>query len=177
MCSSDLAASAAALRLSPSRVAAVTRALGVVGAILVLLSVVTVVPVEAGRAQALADRTGDAAADRPIAVPGARDIWYIVLDRYGSNPSLEALGGFTSELPDALGSRGFTVIPHAHANYGRTAMSFAATLNMEPLDALAARMGPDSTDTGPLNELIADHAVGRFLRSQGYRYEIGRAHV
>lgn len=159
-----------AWRLPEARLAGLTRALGVVTALLVGISLVQVVPIELGRAVAGAQRPATAADDRPAPAPGSRDIWYIVLDRYGSNSSLEALGGFTSELPGDLAARGFTVIPHAHANYGRTAMSFAATLDMTTLDDLAARMGPDSADIAPVNEMIQDHALGRYLQGRGYRY-------
>jgi hypothetical protein len=58
----------------------------------------------------------------------------------------------------------------ARANYGRTAHSLAATLNMTYLDDLAARMGPDSNDAAPTNAMLQDHAVGRFLQGHGYRY-------
>ena len=49
-------------------------------------------------------------------------------------------------------------------------MSLAATLNMTYLDDVAAQLGPDSNDTDPVNEMIQEHAVGKFLKQHGYRY-------
>ena len=94
----------------------------------------------------------------------------MVWDRYGSNAGMEGLGAQPSDLGDWLASRGFQVAPAAHANYGRTTMSLAATLNMTTLDEQAARVGPDSNDPDPVHSIIQDHAVGRFLKERGYRY-------
>ncbi|MEZ4596967.1 MAG: hypothetical protein R3C32_09090 [Chloroflexota bacterium] len=49
-------------------------------------------------------------------------------------------------------------------------MSLAATLDMTYLDDVAARMGADSDDAGPLNQMLQDHVVRRFLQEHGYRY-------
>jgi arylsulfatase A-like enzyme len=83
---------------------------------------------------------------------------------------MEGLGAAPSDLPDWLASRGFYVAAAAHANYGRTTMSLASTLNMTTLDEAAARVGPDSYDPNPVYGLIQNHAVGRFLKERGYRY-------
>jgi hypothetical protein len=46
----------------------------------------------------------------------------------------------------------------------------AATLNMQYLDELTRDVGRVSGDRTPAQEMIREHAVGRFLKSQGYRY-------
>ncbi|MFN8620944.1 MAG: hypothetical protein U0869_09405 [Chloroflexota bacterium] len=157
--------------LLPERwLARITAGLDVVVTILVLLSVIQVAPVELSRSVSAAEAPTKNAGDRPTPPPGSRDVWYFVFDRYGSNPSLEDLGGFKSDLPDWLESKGFYVARDAHANYGRTAMSLAATLNLEFLDKVAAEMGPTSKDATPVNEMLQDHLVGRFFQERGYRY-------
>ena len=107
--------------------------------------------------------------DRPSPTPGDRDIWYLVLDRFGSVRSVEAYAGATPALPAWMDAHGFEVAHDARASYVKTALSLGSTLNLMQLDELAARMGPDSGDEEPFTELVRDHAVGRFLRDRGYR--------
>ena len=107
--------------------------------------------------------------DRPAPTPGDRDIWYLVLDRFGSVRSVEAYAGATPALPAWMDAHGFEVAHDARASYVKTALSLGSTLNLMQLDELAARMGPDSGDEEPFTELVRDHAVGRFLRDRGYR--------
>jgi hypothetical protein len=165
-----LVALLAALFLRERALARLTSALDVVVSILVLLALVQVVPVEVSRTVSAAEVPSRAGADRPAPAPGSRDVWYFIFDRYGSESSLQALGGFGNELPDWLASKGFQVARHAHANYGRTAMSLAATLNLAFLDDIVAQQGPVSKDMDPVNERLQDHWVGRFLQGKGYRY-------
>jgi hypothetical protein len=160
----------AALFLRERPLARLTSALDVIVAVLVVLALVQVVPVEVSRSVSAAEEPTRNTAERPEPAPGSRDVWYFVFDRYGSNSALEALGGFESDLPDWLESQGFEVARNAHANYGRTAMSMAATLNLRFLDDIAAAQGPASKDMAPVNEELQDHWVGRFFQERGYRY-------
>ena len=104
--------------------------------------------------------------------PGTdRDIWWFILDRYGSDASIKALYGIEdNDFGPWLESKGFQTLRDAHANYVRTSLSIASTLHMTHLDKLAARMGADNTKYGPIYKMLLDHPVGRFLQSQGYRY-------
>ncbi len=99
-----------------------------------------------------------------------RDVYLLVWDRYGSQDAVYQLGAGRDLIEDWLESRGFYVARQAHANYGRTVLSLAATLNMTSLEALATRMGSASDNESPIHSLIQDHAVGRFLKGRGYRY-------
>ncbi len=157
-----------AIFLRPSAIARLTGAIDVVSVVLVLLTLINIVPYEIGRTTGttLAATEGS----RPAAPAGARDIYFLVFDRYGSNESTRDIAGIDNDLPAWLESRGFDVATDAHANYGRTTQSLAATLNMTYLDDIAAKLGPDSNDTTPVNEMIQEHAVGKFLKQHGYRY-------
>lgn len=100
-----------------------------------------------------------------------RDVYYLVLDRYGSQASFDAaLGVDNSAFLDRLEARGFDVLPDVTANHLRTAHSLASSLNLEYLHELSDRYGPDSGDFAPLYDLIDDHRAGRLLQSAGYRY-------
>lgn len=104
--------------------------------------------------------------------PGTdRDIWWVILDRYGSDRALEAGYGITdNDLGPWLASRGFDRLTDAHANYVRTSLSLASTLHMTHLDGLAQQVGATSGSYGPIFGWLKDHPVGRFLKEQGYRF-------
>lgn len=121
-----------------------------------------------------ATTTRDAGAEVPITASGpgtTRDIWWLIFDRYGSDRVLEGeLGVADNDLMPWLEERGFHALTDAHANYVRTSLSLASTLHLTHLDGVAQRMGTDSGSYGPIFRWLKDHPVGRFLRSQGYRY-------
>ncbi|NWG93030.1 MAG: hypothetical protein HXY21_11075 [Parvularculaceae bacterium] len=99
------------------------------------------------------------------------DVIYIVPDRYGSDGVLASMFEFDNgEFLDALADRGVFVRRDARSNYAKTIASLASTLNMTDLSPLAASLGPNSGDLGPLRDLIRDNAAQRTLRSAGYSY-------
>lgn len=160
-----LAALVGAIALSGRWIARLTSALDVVSVVLAVLALISIVPFQLSHAASAAGTVTSGKAH-----PGDRDIYYFIFDRYGSDDSLDILTGLHNDLPDWLASRGFAVAPRSHSNYGRTTLSLAATLNLTTLDALAARMGPETKDLTPVYELLQDHAVGRYLEARGYRY-------
>ena len=86
----------------------------------------------------------------------------MIFDRYGSAESLRLNYGIQEQLTPWLADRGFHITPDAHANYQKTSLSIASSLNLDYLDRL-----PASQTVTPL---LKDHAVGRFLTDLGYRY-------
>jgi len=112
---------------------------------------------------------------RRPAGPGGRnarpDIYYIILDTYAGEVGLREVFDFdNSSFLRSLEERGFYVAHQSTANYPRTWLSVASSLNMEYLDFLTDEYGVDSNDTRPLSRLIRYNRVGRFLKSIGYRY-------
>ncbi|MGH2476731.1 MAG: hypothetical protein ACRDIL_15840, partial [Candidatus Limnocylindrales bacterium] len=149
----------------------VTAGLNVVAVILVIMAAATIVPYEVSRADrgpvSLASTVEAAGAD---AGP-ERDIYFLVFDRYGSADAIERRFQITdNDLYGWLEERGFEVPADSHANYRATDFSLAATLNMQYLDNLTEEVGRVSGDRIPAQDMIRDHEVGRFLKSQGYRY-------
>ncbi|MFN8619455.1 MAG: hypothetical protein U0869_01750 [Chloroflexota bacterium] len=159
-----------AWKLPAKRIASITIALDVIAAALVVFSLVQIVPTEM-------DAIAAASAplpDRPAPHPGDPDIYFIIFDRYGNEDSLKLLSGVDNDLPAYLESKGFQVAHDARANYGRTALSIASTFHLDYLDDLIAKVGAQSTDMAPLNEMLQDHEVGRTLRERGYKlYQLG----
>ena len=160
-----------------------TATLNVGAIVLVVLVSVTIVPYEAARsgrgpvsqpaAVAAAHAIGPAAvrldaSDQAVRKP---DIYFLVFDRYGSADAIEHRFGLTGNpLYGWLAERGFQVPAHPHANYRATDFSLAATLNMRYLDDLTTEVGRTSGDRTPAQSMIRDHAVGTFLKAEGYRY-------
>jgi hypothetical protein len=156
-----------AVKAGSDRLAMLTRGLNVVMAVLVSLALVSIVPAEVART----NQTVAPAAPIGGTAGTGRDIWYLVFDRYGSARSLDLLYGIDDRpFLDRLQARGFQIATDSHANYVKTALSLAATLNVDYLDDLAATQAPASQDHGPIYRHLSNHAVGRFLRDRGYRY-------
>jgi hypothetical protein len=156
----------AAVFLRERALAAITRTLEVVGAALLTVAGIRI-------ARSRLPSSVAAAAFLPTPTPtrdARRDIYFLVWDRYGSGSGLGKLGAGQNDLADWLESRSFYVAHNAHANYGRTVLSLAATLNMTSLDSVAEIQGPTSDNSAPILELIQTHAVGRYVQDQGYRY-------
>ena len=156
------AGAAALVRRSP--LPAITRVLNVATAVLVAITVAAVLPqeitqaIDSPPAAPVVVATVPFKASEPPNAP-QRDVYFIVLDRYGSERSLALNYGITDNgFPTWLEEHGFFVARESHANYVRTSHSLAATLNLAYLDDV------------PQGNSLAIHAVGQFLKDQGYRY-------
>jgi len=161
------AALAILLLWRPTGWSRVSRALTVVGAILVALALVPVVSAAGAGAGGTTVRLDIGAATRQT----DRDIYYIILDRYASEHAARTY--YQVEDPYLYGrlpELGFTVIPDSGANYPRTLLSMASSLNVSYLDELVVGQGPNQLVQQPYVDLLQDHAVGRFLKAQGYTY-------
>lgn len=89
------------------------------------------------------------------------DIYYIILDGYGSARTLRDLFNFDNkEFIDYLEKKGFFVTTQSRSNYGMTLLSLSSSLSM---DYLRAESPPPKDD-----ELGQD--VYRFLKRKGYKY-------
>jgi hypothetical protein len=159
----------AAVKLDDRRVATIDKVLLRVSAILVAVALAMIVAylitnlasgAPIGRTDPVADTTS----------AQKRDVYWLVFDRYGSDRALELQYGVDNDLTPWLGEQGFTVLPDSHANYIRTVMSMASTLQMSPLDELAQARGPDSQDVAAINALLQDPLVARQFKALGYRY-------
>jgi hypothetical protein len=95
------------------------------------------------------------------------DIYYIVLDEYAGNSALKRIGFDNTPFLEALERRGFYVATEARANYYKTSLSLASSLNIQYLDHLD-RHRPE--DQEPLYEMIRNNRVLATLKSLGYSY-------
>ena len=156
--------------LIPRDPARVNRALGIAGALLVVVAIGSIAVYELPRALRPA-AVADAAPPVAATTATTRDIYYIVVEDLGSPKTLTDHFGLTdTHAFDWLDELGFKVADRSATNYGKTVHMLASTLNMEYLDELARTAGAASGDQHPLVRLIDDNKVARFLKSQGYRY-------
>ena len=103
--------------------------------------------------------------------PNPRDIYYIIFDRYADGQTLNDVYGFDNgPFYRELKKRGFYVADSSRANYTRTFLSLASSLNMTYLSFLAQKHGTSRTDIRPIIHMIEHHRVGKMLRSVGYSY-------
>jgi sulfatase-like protein len=162
------------MRAGP-RLPGLTRGLNFVAAGLVLVNVATIALYQF-RSNASGEqflRAGDLRLPhRVVASPPPRpDIYYIILEEYAGEATLRDQFGYdNSPFLNFLSDRGFYVAHHSTANYPRTELSVASSLNMKYLDFLSSEMGPNSGDFTPLVHMVQDPQVARLLKSLGYRY-------
>jgi len=158
----------AAVRLSARRLATVDTALDRIAAILVAVTLITIVPFQVDAARRGPMSTIEPQADTTTAVK--RDVYWLIFDRYGSDRSHELMYGIHNDLTSWLSERGFTVLDKSHANYDRTSISLPTTLNMAHLADIKGLPGPGSTDLGPIEGLFQSSLVARQFKALGYRY-------
>lgn len=101
--------------------------------------------------------------------PGARDVYYLVLDGYGRDDVLRTIYGFdNSPFLSDLRERGFYVADEAVANYPTTLVSLASTLNLGYANELVGESLGEFSDRRFLRELMRDNRAKRLLRKAGY---------
>lgn len=144
----------------------------IVGLYLLLSSILNILPYEIQRYNA---RTKYVASEngmlKPVQQNDAPDIYYLIFDRYANGKILKDQYDFdNSDFLQFLRDRGFYVAEDSSANYPRTHLSLASSLNLEYLDKLVKKVGKDANDYNPVFEMVRDNRVGRFLKLSGYRY-------
>jgi hypothetical protein len=98
------------------------------------------------------------------------DIIHVIFDRYASDAVLRNRYRFdNSTLTQELRARGFVVADHSNANYFKTGLSLAATLNHMYLNDQFAGLEATS-DWRPVYRLVDQHNVWRSLKPLGYEY-------
>ena len=100
------------------------------------------------------------------------DIYYLIFDRYGSYQMLKKYLGFDdSPLKNYLTGKGFYFFEDSRANYPKTFLSLASSLNMEHLDYLPKILGENNKDQTYVNfEKLQNYKIWQFLDSFDYTY-------
>lgn len=99
------------------------------------------------------------------------DIYYIILDAFGSSDRLKAIYNYdNSEFTEELKRRGFVVAPKSRSNYAMTCVSLPSALNMEYLNYLEKILGSTSGEHNVLYRLTQHNRVSTLLKKIGYQY-------
>jgi hypothetical protein len=115
-----------------------------------------------------AGTTSPAAAKTPGAPDEApkRDIFFILLDRYANQKTLEENYGYdNSYFIEGLRERGFYVASGSRSPYPKTPHSIQTTLNMEYVD-----LPEESSDWQLVYDKLKNPKSARFAKERGYKY-------
>jgi hypothetical protein len=97
------------------------------------------------------------------------DIYYIILDGYGRNDTLNRLYDYdNSAFLDSLSKKGFYVANQSTANYSYTIYSLASSLNSIYLNQMPSQLGEQTKNLMPLREMYANNFLFNFLHDKGY---------
>ena len=98
------------------------------------------------------------------------DIYYIILDMHARTDVLQAIYGYdNSWFIDALTQKGFYIAEQSTSNYSSTLQSIASSLNMDYINYLQDRYGPDSNNREPLGLLLKENRVLKLFAENGYQ--------
>lgn len=153
-----------------------TKLLNIISLLLVVFSIVNILFYEV-RTQRLF-RTRDINSENQVSLNNSTnnittkpDIYYIILDRYGANKTLQEIYGFdNSPFTDFLENKGFYIAYDSKANYPKTSHSLATSLNLKYINYLSNQAENRQSDETLLYPLLGDYKVEEFLRSIGYKY-------
>ena len=124
-------------------------------------------------------KAGDAGGGGSVDVDRPPDIYWIILDRYGSEDVVrEYYDHDISTFIDQLGDRGFYVADEATTNYLKTYPSLLAARNMEYLDGEELRARATAADDwSPMyRDFASSFRLLEFLRPLGYRFIYSGSH-
>ena len=83
---------------------------------------------------------------------------------------MDLLYGIENDLTPWLRDQGFTVLDDSHANYVRTSLSLATTMQMTHLEDMPGVPAPDSSGQAFLATAIRQSAVAKQFQALGYRF-------
>jgi hypothetical protein len=99
------------------------------------------------------------------------DIYYIILDAYGRQDTLQRYYTIdNSEFIDELGRLGFYVASESTSNYPQTLLSVASSLNYQYIDNSLMQIKPKSEDRRGLTKKINHSRIRETLRGVGYDF-------
>jgi len=98
------------------------------------------------------------------------NIYYIVLDEYGSYDTLKKYYDFDNQkFMEFLTKKGFYIPSNSHSNYAETFLSLSSTLNLKYVNYLADKLGEDSLSQQIPYEMINNNLVMNNFKKIGYK--------
>ncbi|MAU00397.1 MAG: hypothetical protein CL608_24915 [Anaerolineaceae bacterium] len=102
---------------------------------------------------------------------GMPDIYYIILDAYANEATLNSYYGFDNkDFLQELEARGFYVAEQSRSNYALTSLSLSSSLNLNYLNEISHQAGENSRSIAIPTRLTEQNQAMRFLQSAGYQF-------
>tara|TARA_A100001037_G_C15121655_1_gene624134 strand:- start:677 stop:2266 length:1590 start_codon:yes stop_codon:yes gene_type:complete len=97
------------------------------------------------------------------------DIYYIILDEYGSNHALKNFFNHdNSSFTDSLLEKNFFIFEPSFTNYPTTVQSLGSTLNMKYINYLSDQTTENSKNYHLLNDVLSKNEVMKVLKQNDY---------
>lgn len=96
------------------------------------------------------------------------DIYYIILDGYSRQDTLQSLGYDNHDFRRALEEMGFYIASCSRSNYRNTLLSLASSLNMSYIWRAIPNQGVRNKNLQPVYAALLDNRVRRELKNRGY---------
>jgi len=151
--------------------------LTILGAYLVVSSIIRIIPIEIARAKSatnLVSLRSDEVEKELENVPQAKtrpDVYYIVPDRYANNTTLKEFYHYdNSDFTNFLKDNGFYIAEQSTTNYPKTFLSLASSLNLQHITQLSELIGRDVADNTPVFTMVQNNMLSEFFQKQGYEF-------
>ncbi len=106
----------------------------------------------------------------PDASPELPDIYYIILDGYARDDTLQQVYGYDNHsFTDSLRERGFYIADRSYSNYSMTFLSLSSSLNMNYINSLIEHAKKSNFNRHLFFRRIQHNRVEKYLQKQGYR--------
>jgi hypothetical protein len=99
----------------------------------------------------------------------APDIYYIILDGYSRQDTLQYLGWDNADFIKGLEDTGFYVASCARSNYRGTLLSLTSSLNLNYIYNAIPHNGPADTNLEPIYHALQYNLVRKTLEEKGYQ--------
>jgi hypothetical protein len=147
----------------------VTPYLNLVGLTALLIPCFTIVTYQTQKAGKIDNSIAGAEALRLPMDEAPPDVYYIILDAYAREDTLEEVFDYDNRwFLDALEARGFFIASGSRSNYGKTILSLASSLNFDYLQNLIPDLDEESEQRQPLWDLIQENRIRSILDNLGY---------
>jgi hypothetical protein len=97
------------------------------------------------------------------------DIYYIILDGYSRQDSIETFGGDNASFIKGLEDAGFYVASCARSNYRGTLLSLTSSLNLDYIYNAIPHNGPSDANLEPIYHALQYNKVRETLKEQEYQ--------
>ena len=96
-------------------------------------------------------------------------MYYIILDEYGSQKSLQQFFNYDNKnFISFLKEKEFFVVENSYANYPSTKLALGSSMNMKYLNYLTDSLGIESQNQRILDQIMSENFVMQNFKSNGY---------